>query len=127
MLVQDESDTNRARFFDVGDENAMRGYMGYDAVLAITQGASLHVGAEAGYDSTDAFTLQANGGLTLRGSIALPGGGNGLVVGNGIATVPVGDGGGNGATAATATSCSSANGAASPWSASVTRSGVTSR
>ena len=37
-----------------------------------------------------------NGNLTLIGSLILPGGGNGLVVGNNVATVPAGDNGGNG-------------------------------
>ena len=36
------------------------------------------------------------GAMTVLGSVLLPGGGNGLVVGNGVATVPAGDAGGNG-------------------------------
>ena len=51
--------------FDVGTDDLVRGFVGYDAVLAVSDGASLSLSAEAGYDSTDAVTLEAQGGLTF--------------------------------------------------------------
>ncbi|MGB9144069.1 MAG: autotransporter domain-containing protein [Aestuariivirga sp.] len=48
-----------------GSDEALRGFVGFDAVYATTGAATFHVGAELGYDSNDAFTAQAEAGFEI--------------------------------------------------------------
>lgn len=61
----DSTLVGQALNFDVSGDSLVRGYVGYDAVFAITDDASLNLSAEAGYDATEAVTLQVQGGMTF--------------------------------------------------------------
>jgi hypothetical protein len=49
---------------DSSDET-LRGFVGLDAVYATTGAATFHVGAELGYDSNEALTIQAKAGFEI--------------------------------------------------------------
>ena len=53
----------QALSFNAEDKDGARGYIGFDAVYAMGNGASLTLATEAGYDTNDAFTAEANAGL----------------------------------------------------------------
>lgn len=46
--------------FDVSDDDVARGFIGYDAVFAASNGVSFKLATEAGYDTSDAFTLEGH-------------------------------------------------------------------
>lgn len=52
--------------FEAGNDNELaRGYAGYEAAFLTDGGSSFHLGAEAGYDTDEALTLQAEAGLNI--------------------------------------------------------------
>jgi uncharacterized protein with beta-barrel porin domain len=50
---------------DVAEDELARGYLGYGALYALSEGVSLTLSAEAGYDTTQSLTLQGKAGLGL--------------------------------------------------------------
>ncbi|MBX3582867.1 MAG: autotransporter domain-containing protein [Rhizobiaceae bacterium] len=52
--------------FDVSGDDTLRGFAGIDLNYRTDSGTSFFIGAEAGYDSGDAFTLDVQGGLRVR-------------------------------------------------------------
>lgn len=55
----------QALSFDAETEDAVRGFLGYDVALAMTERTSLSVSAEAGYDSNGARTVEGRAGFSL--------------------------------------------------------------
>jgi uncharacterized protein with beta-barrel porin domain len=53
----------KALEFNVADDDVARGFAGYDMVYAMPGGASFNLSAEAGYDTSDAFTLEGQAGF----------------------------------------------------------------
>jgi uncharacterized protein with beta-barrel porin domain len=51
--------------FDVSGDDTMRGFGAVDLSYLTASGSSFFLGAEAGYDSGDAFTLDVRGGLAV--------------------------------------------------------------
>lgn len=56
---------SQALSFDAETEDAVRGFLGYDVALAMTERTSLSVSAEAGYDSNGARTVEGRAGFSL--------------------------------------------------------------
>lgn len=55
----------QALSFNAETDDTVRGFLGYDVALAMTERTSLSVSAEAGYDSNRALTLDGRAGLSL--------------------------------------------------------------
>ena len=51
--------------FDVSGDDTVRGFVGADLSYRTDGGTSFFLGAEAGYDSGDAFTLDVQGGFAV--------------------------------------------------------------
>jgi len=51
--------------FSVSGDDTLRGFAGFDALYRTEGGSSFFLGAEAGYDSGDAFTFDIRGGLQI--------------------------------------------------------------
>ncbi len=51
--------------FNAETEHTMRGFLGYDVALAMTERTSLSFSAEAGYDSNGALTVEGQAGVSL--------------------------------------------------------------
>jgi hypothetical protein len=51
--------------FSVSGDDTLRGFAGFDVSYSADGGSSYFLGAEAGYDSGDAFTLDVQGGLRI--------------------------------------------------------------
>jgi uncharacterized protein YhjY with autotransporter beta-barrel domain len=56
---------DQALSFNAETEDTVRGFLGYDVALAMTDRTSLSVSAEAGYNSNGALTLDGRAGLSL--------------------------------------------------------------
>ncbi|MFN3169480.1 MAG: autotransporter domain-containing protein [Hyphomicrobiales bacterium] len=55
----------QALSFNAETDDTVRGFLGYDVAIAMTERTSLSVSAEAGYDSNGALTLDGRAGLSL--------------------------------------------------------------
>jgi hypothetical protein len=53
----------QALAFDVSTDDVARGFARYDMVYAMSSAGSFNVSAEAGYDTSDAFTLEGHAGV----------------------------------------------------------------
>ncbi len=56
----------QALAISVAEESLARGFFGYDAAYALGDSASLTFSTEAGFDTTEAVTLEARAGLSWQ-------------------------------------------------------------